>query len=105
MTVGVAQYLLVVAALLAFGAVVIGKLLRKACAPSSSTMTPARAAEFAAFQRRYLLVYLLCTFSDWLKGPYVYALYEEYGFTTAQISLLFGGGFVSSLVFGTLVGA
>ena len=25
---------------------------------------------------RYLLVYLLATLSDWLQGPYVYALYR-----------------------------
>ena len=105
MAVSVAEYLLVVATLCAGAVFVIGKLVRKACAPNDGLMSPARAAEFASFQRRYLVVYLLCTFSDWLKGPYVYALYEEYGFTTAQISLLFGGGFVSSLVFGTLVGA
>jgi MFS transporter, MFS domain-containing protein family, molybdate-anion transporter len=61
--------------------------------------------EFNKFQRSYLVVYLLCTFSDWLKGPYVYALYEEYGFTKPQIAWLFVGGFLSSLVFGTFVGS
>jgi hypothetical protein len=71
----------------------------------SDGMTPDQAAEFASFQRRYLVVFLLCAFSDWLKGPYVYALYEAYGFTPAQISLLFVGGFISSLLFGTLVGS
>lgn len=61
--------------------------------------------EFMQFQSNYLRVYLICTFSDWLKGPYVYALYEEYGFTTIQIAWLFVGGFFSSLVFGTIVGS
>lgn len=61
--------------------------------------------EFHRFQRSYLGVYLLCTFSDWLKGPYVYALYEEYGFSKLQIAWLFVGGFLSSLIFGTFVGS
>lgn len=61
--------------------------------------------EFYKFQNSYLVVYLLCTFSDWLKGPYVYALYEEYGFSKLQIAWLFVGGFLSSLVFGTFVGS
>ena len=61
--------------------------------------------EFFSFQKRYLCVYLLCTFSDWLKGPYVYALYEQYGFSQLHIAWLFIGGFLSSLVFGTVVGS
>ena len=28
--------------------------------------------------RKYLVVYLLAVLSDWLQGPYVYALYGEY---------------------------
>jgi hypothetical protein len=32
--------------------------------------------QFKAFQRNYLCVYLLAMFADWLKGPYVYALYS-----------------------------
>ena len=66
---------------------------------------PATFEEFLRFQRSYLAVYLLCTFSDWLKGPYVYALYEAYGFSQLQIAWLFVGGFLSSLVFGTFVGS
>lgn len=61
--------------------------------------------DFQKFQTSYLTVYLLCTFSDWLKGPYVYALYEVYGFSQSQIAWLFVGGFLSSLVFGTFVGS
>jgi len=30
--------------------------------------------------KKYLVVYLLATLSDWLQGPYVYALYAEYGY-------------------------
>jgi hypothetical protein len=52
---------------------------------------------------------LLCCFStavgDWLQGPYVYALYEKYGYTPAQIGQLFIAGFGSSMIVGTFVGA
>jgi len=42
---------------------------------------------------------------DWLQGPYVYALYADYGMSTHDIELLFVAGFGSSLVFGTFVGS
>lgn len=42
---------------------------------------------------------------DWLQGPYVYALYQHYGFDRGAIGLLFIAGFGSSMVFGTFVGA
>ena len=59
-----------------------------------STSPAGISSEFLAFQRSYLSVYLLCTFSDWLKGPYVYALYVEYGFSQLEIAWLFAGGFL-----------
>jgi MFS family permease len=43
--------------------------------------------------------------ADWLQGPYIYALYEDYGFGKSDIALLFICGFFSSMVFGTFVGA
>ena len=54
--------------------------------------------------RNYLTVYLLGTFSDWLQGPYVYALYSAYGFEQNQIAQLFVAGFGSSMIFGSFVG-
>jgi hypothetical protein len=42
---------------------------------------------------------------DWLQGPYVYALYEYYGFTVKDIGRLFIAGFGSSMIFGTVVGS
>jgi len=42
---------------------------------------------------------------DWMQGPYVYALYEHYGYAVKDISRLFIAGFGSSMVFGTLVGS
>ena len=46
-----------------------------------------------------------CAGGDWLQGPYVYALYQFYGFDRGQIGRLFIGGFASSMIFGTLVGS
>mmetsp|Transcript_887 Transcript_887/g.1085 ORF Transcript_887/g.1085 Transcript_887/m.1085 type:complete len:501 (+) Transcript_887:98-1600(+) len=55
--------------------------------------------------RNYLIVYLLATLSDWLQGAYVYALYDEYGYSNYEIALLFVAGFGSSMVFGTFLGS
>jgi MFS family permease len=62
-------------------------------------------AEFRSFQRAYLAVYYLAMLADWLQGPYVYALYESYGFSSHDIAVLFVGGFGSSMLFGTFAGA
>lgn len=42
--------------------------------------------------------------ADWLQGPYVYALYAQYGFGKQEIAQLFVAGFGSSLLFGTFIG-
>lgn len=57
-----------------------------------------------ALIRKYLLVYLLATLSDWLQGPYVYALYQQYGYSQHDIAVLFVAGFGSSMVFGSFIG-
>ncbi|CAK0808498.1 unnamed protein product, partial [Prorocentrum cordatum] len=60
---------------------------------------------FRSFQRVYLCVYYAAVFSDWLQGPYVYALYEAYGFSQRDNAILFVAGYGSSMVFGTVVGS
>lgn len=57
------------------------------------------------FQKKYLVVYTLAFFADWLKGPYVYALYESYGLSSEQIAMLFIVGFGASGVSGPFVGS
>lgn len=42
---------------------------------------------------------------DWLQGPYVYALYQLYGYERNDIAILFVAGFLSSAVFGTVIGS
>jgi len=54
---------------------------------------------------RYLAVYLMATLSDWLQGPYVYALYSSYGYSQHAIAILFVAGFGSSMIFGSVVGS
>jgi hypothetical protein len=43
------------------------------------------------------------TGSDWLQGPYVYALYKSYGYGLDSIGVLFIVGFLSSALFGTVI--
>lgn len=57
------------------------------------------------FQNKFLVVYTLAYFSDWLKGPYVYALYESYNLTENDIAILFIVGFGASGIVGPLVGS
>jgi MFS family permease len=70
--------------------------------PSTSEAIP---AGFRRFQLAYLSVWSICVCADWLQGPFVYALYEAYGFTRSEIAELFVAGFGASLVFGCLVGS
>lgn len=75
---------------------------------SEGSLVPAGGANVAAFvklRNNYVFVYALMMAGDWLQGPYVYALYEFYGFTVKDIGRLFIAGFGSSMIFGTVVGA
>ena len=60
--------------------------------------------DFLQFRNNYLVVYSMMMAGDWLQGPYVYALYEAYGFGRGDIGRLFIAGFGSSMIFGTIVG-
>ena len=41
--------------------------------------------QFKKFQRSYLTVTILAMFSDWLQGPYSYALYSSYSYSQGAI--------------------
>eukprot|EP01116_Phalansterium_solitarium_P013196 TRINITY_DN3036_c0_g1_i2.p1 TRINITY_DN3036_c0_g1~~TRINITY_DN3036_c0_g1_i2.p1 ORF type:complete len:255 (-),score=109.50 TRINITY_DN3036_c0_g1_i2:107-871(-) len=73
--------------------------------PGDSSVSQQATAAFKAFQRNYLLVYMIVMGADWLQGPYVYALYDKYGYDKSQIAYLFIAGFMSSMLFGTVVGS
>uniref|UniRef100_A0A1B6DB15 Molybdate-anion transporter n=1 Tax=Clastoptera arizonana TaxID=38151 RepID=A0A1B6DB15_9HEMI len=61
-------------------------------------------SNFSSLQSKYLQVYYLATFADFLQGPYIYKLYSDYGFKDDDIAVLYIAGFVSSTVFGMIVG-
>lgn len=61
--------------------------------------------DFQKLQRRYLFVYCLACFGDWIQGPYVYNLYKEYGYNEGEIAVLFIVGTISNSLFGTVSGA
>lgn len=72
---------------------------------TSSQPAITRTPEFQSFQVNYLAVYLLAIAADWLQGPYVYALYTDYGYGKKEIGQLFIAGFGSSAIFGTFIGS
>lgn len=56
---------------------------------------------FVRFQRGYFAAYLMAMFADWLQGPYLYKLYQHYGFQEEQIAILYVFGFASTVLLGT----
>jgi Na+/melibiose symporter-like transporter len=72
--------------------------------PSTAASDAAANIRHAQLLRKYLFVYLFAAMSDWLQGPYVYALYDAYGYSQHDIAVLFVAGFGSSMVFGSFVG-
>lgn len=50
-------------------------------------------------------MYFLAVAADWIQGPYVYALYSQYGYAKTDIGRLYIAGFASSASFGTFVAA
>ena len=59
----------------------------------------------AGYDLRFLLPYGVCAAADWLQGPYVYALYDSYGYDHFTINALFVVGFTAAMVTGPIVGA
>lgn len=58
----------------------------------------------AEITKNYLPVYLLAVFSDWVKGPYAYEVYDCYNYNSREVYWLCSVlPFASSIVFGTFV--
>lgn len=72
---------------------------------TQSKTTIASNDSYISFRNSYLFVYFLVMLSDWLQGPYVYKLYQAYGFQQSDIAELFIAGYFSSLLFGTVTGS
>ncbi|GFR46357.1 hypothetical protein Agub_g7865 [Astrephomene gubernaculifera] len=83
--------------------VVIGLLLSQA--KDGDSVAGSGSHAFYALRNNYVFVYALMMAGDWLQGPYVYALYQHYGYDVKDIGRLFIAGFGSSMVFGTVVGS
>ena len=64
-----------------------------------------RNADFSKFQRAYLAVFLSAMTADWLQGPYLYHLYEQYGYLHEQIAALYVCGYVSAALTGPILAA
>jgi len=60
---------------------------------------------FQKFQRIYFVVYLPAVYADWLQIPYLYKIYDSYGFLESQIAVLYIFGLLSSLLFGSCAGS
>ncbi|KAI9289358.1 hypothetical protein BC943DRAFT_314168 [Umbelopsis sp. AD052] len=60
--------------------------------------------ELNRLSQAYLVVYYTVMVSDWLQGPYLYKLYQSYGYTMQAIAYLFMTGFVSGAIAGTTMG-
>ena len=85
-------------------AILCGFLLYFTSSQKSSSQH-ALTQNYVSFRNQYIMIFCLMMAGDWLQGPYVYALYQAYGFSVTQIGILFIAGFGSSLVFGTVVGS
>ena len=97
-------YNLILATTLVFTVLLVARTFSLKRAGSSSVSTEVD-KNFIQFRNRYLSVYLLMVAGDWLQGPYVYSLYSKYGFSRADIAVLFVIGFGASMLVGTFVGS
>ena len=59
-------------------------------------------ADFYAFRRKYIVVYLVIMLADWMQGTHMYTLYLSYG---VNISALFLTGFLSGAIFAPFLGS
>ncbi|CAB4492193.1 DUF791-domain-containing protein [Rhizophagus irregularis] len=80
-------------------------LFKESKSESTSSDRGQSGKDYKNFRLNYLIVYLLVMTGDWLQGPYVYAIYKSYGFDLKQQAILFVTGFLSSGIFGTVVGS
>ena len=76
------------AALAVNGVAHLASVARRRARPAGAEEGPDGAAAertWLAFQRRYLCVYALATFGDWVQGAFLYAAYREYGLSMRQV--------------------
>jgi hypothetical protein len=54
--------------------------LHRAAQAKGAVLDDARQREFSSFQWTFLSVQLVATFVDFIQGPYLYKVYESYGY-------------------------
>ena len=85
--------------MIVFGSFLVLSLVAFACQQAAKATDQQKKsvsnANFIKFQRSFFLVYFLALFGDWLQGPYVYRLYNYYGYQEDQIATLYVAGFAS----------
>mmetsp|Transcript_13957 Transcript_13957/g.42093 ORF Transcript_13957/g.42093 Transcript_13957/m.42093 type:complete len:460 (-) Transcript_13957:1680-3059(-) len=86
-----------------FGGLAVTAAALELTKPAETTQI--KNTDFRRFRNNYLMVYSLMMAGDWLQGPYVYALYQHYGFDRGDIGRLFIAGFGASMILGTVVGS
>jgi MFS family permease len=59
----------------------------------------------ASLRRRFLWAYGLASCSDWLQGPYFYAVYRAHGLSHKEVTAFFAVGFAASMAAGAVAGA
>jgi hypothetical protein len=81
-------------------------------AADASSVTPETKAALWSLRVRYLTVFLLMKFADWLQGSYFYEVYAAktdsrtgVAFTPSAISSLFLVGFCSAMICGAFAGS
>lgn len=59
-----------------------GKTLggKEEAAPAIHVLSAVWQKDFTSFQIRFLVIQLMATFIDFIQGPYLYKVYENYGF-------------------------
>ncbi|KAJ3375036.1 hypothetical protein GGF31_005758 [Allomyces arbusculus] len=102
-----------IAASIAAGLLLVHNLRSSAKRPLDASSTHAagndhandQARSFSAFQTNYVAVFVLVHASDWLFGPYLYAVYLEHGLDLSWIAALNMIGFLSSGILGSFIGS
>eukprot|EP00187_Rhodella_violacea_P014694 CAMPEP_0184717772 /NCGR_PEP_ID=MMETSP0314-20130426/7139_1 /TAXON_ID=38298 /ORGANISM="Rhodella maculata, Strain CCMP 736" /LENGTH=298 /DNA_ID=CAMNT_0027181395 /DNA_START=102 /DNA_END=994 /DNA_ORIENTATION=- len=59
--------------------------------------------KLARFQVAYLGAFLAAASADWLQDPFLYEIFDQYGISPAEITVLYVAGFMTSLTLGTLI--
>lgn len=55
--------------------------------------------DFVKFRRHFALPYLICLFADCLQQPYLYYLFQSYGYLQRQITFLYVTYYLSNVAF------